>query len=543
MRLALALACALWFAAPVRSQCEMEKVIGTGVKNQDQFAYSVDIDGTAAVAGCIKCDDNGGESGTAFVFRFDGHKWVEEDVLLASDGTAFDQMGWSSAIDGTTVIAGAHQADLGGGANNAGAAYVFVKTAGSTWLQETKLTAADAEGGDRFGQYVALSGDVAVVGAHLEDEAANNAGAVYVFRRTGRSWIQEAKLMADDATAGDQFGYSVAVDGDTIVVGAWQDDPSGQSGAGSAYVFKWDGATWNQEAKLVANDASAGDEFGTAVTVQENRLLVGAPRNDDGGFGTNADTGSVYFYMSTVPGTWNQIEKVNTSPASRRFGAAFAMDGLEMVVGAFLDPDNGIDAGAFYTYKWMGGTWTEVSKKYNSDIEPFDETGGSVGLSGDFAIVSSDFEDQAGWNAGAGYFYDLSGEYCLPLYTWPDTISVTDGGTQYWTIREPAYDSTYLYWVVGSKNNAPGINVDGVPIPLNWDAYFQFTVNKADTMTFPSSVGNLTDAGYAEARVVLPAGTDPALVGLVLYHSAVVFEMPSFTAQSATPERSLTLTF
>src|SRR5690606_6669767 len=180
--------------------------------------------------------------------------------LVAGDAQADDWFGWSVALDGDTALVGAPREDDGG--SNAGAAYVFVR-GGGVWSQQAKLVAGDAQLGDQLGWSVAFDGDTALVGANGEDGAGTDAGAAYVFVRSGASWEQQAKLMAVDAETNDQFGLSVALDGDTALVGAY-----GESAfAGAAYVFVRSGGGWSEQCKLVAGDAQSGDQFGWSVAL------------------------------------------------------------------------------------------------------------------------------------------------------------------------------------------------------------------------------------------------------------------------------------
>lgn len=162
-----------------------------------------------------------------------GTSWSEQAKLTASDAAAGDWFGYSVAVSGDTAVVGANGDDDGGSASDS--AYVFVRS-GMSWNEQTKLTASDPAIGDNFGTSVALSGHTAVVGAPFDDDGITNSGSAYVFVRSGTSWSEQAKLIAGDADAGDNFGRSVAVSDDTAVVGAYQDDDGG-SNSGSAYVF------------------------------------------------------------------------------------------------------------------------------------------------------------------------------------------------------------------------------------------------------------------------------------------------------------------
>jgi len=177
--------------------------------------------------------------------------------------------------------------------SNSGAAYVFARD-GSSWNQQAKLTASDAAGGDLFGLAVAIDGDYAVIGAYGNSDAGNLSGSAYIFKRTGTAWSQEAKLTASDAAAADFFGAAVAIGGDAVAIGAYGDD-DGAFNAGSTYIFRRSGASWSQEAKLTAPDPAADDGFGFSLGISGDDLFVGAPWDDDRG----STSGSAYVFRKT----------------------------------------------------------------------------------------------------------------------------------------------------------------------------------------------------------------------------------------------------
>ena len=221
----------------------------------DRFGYSVAVDGDTAVAGAFGDADNGSASGSAYVFTREFGVWRQSAKLTASDGAAGDRFGYSVAVDGDTAVAGAFgDADNG---SASGSAYVFTREFG-LWRQSAKLTASDGAAGDRFGYSVAVDGDTAVAGAFGDADNGSASGSAYVFTRESGVWSQSAKLTATDGARGDYFGWSVAVDGDTAVVGALFDDDNG-SQSGAAYVFTRESGVWSQSAKLTSSDGAAGD--------------------------------------------------------------------------------------------------------------------------------------------------------------------------------------------------------------------------------------------------------------------------------------------
>ncbi len=280
---------------------EVKKLLASDAQAGDDFGYSVAVSGDTAVVGAWQEDAGGSNAGAAYVFqRNEGGQdnWGEVKKLAASDAQAFDQFGDSVALSGDTVVVGASQESAGG--SNAGAAYVFQRDQGSqdNWGEVKKLTASDAEAQDGFGR-VAVSGDTAVVGAFGEDAEGSNAGASYVIERDEGSqdnWGEVRKLTASDAEADDLFGGSVAVSGDTAVMGATfesTDRPGCRTcgfRAGAAYVFERDEGSqdnWGEVTKLAASDAQARDNFGT-VAVSGDTAVVGAHGEGAGGFRAGA---------------------------------------------------------------------------------------------------------------------------------------------------------------------------------------------------------------------------------------------------------------
>jgi hypothetical protein len=263
---------------------------------------------------------------------------------MASDAQANDNFGYSVAVSGDTAVIGAYAEDTGG--STAGAAYVFTRSSGA-WVEQAKLMASDAVYGDYFGYSVAVSGDTAVIGAQFEDTGGSTAGAAYVFTRTGGAWTQQAKLMASDAQANDYFGASVSVSGDTAVIGARLEDTGG-SGAGAAYVFTRTGGSWTQQAKLMASDAQESDQFGASVSVSGDTAVIGAYAEDTGGSGA----GAAYVFTRTG-GSWTQQAKLMASDAqeSDQFGYSVSVSGDTAVIGARLEDTGGSTAGAAYVFE------------------------------------------------------------------------------------------------------------------------------------------------------------------------------------------------
>ena len=339
---------------------EVTKLAASDAQAGDVFGVSVAGSGDTTVVGALGEDDGGTNAGAAYVFhRNEGgaDNWGQVTKLSASDAEASDSFGVSVAVGGDIVVVGASLEDAEG--TDAGAAYVFRRNEGGAddWGQLTKLSASDAQNLDFFGVSVAVSDDTAVVGAPGEDTGGTNAGAVYVFQRDeggADSWGEVTKLAASDAQAGDVFGVSVAGSGDTAVVGALGEDDGGAN-AGAAYVFHRNegGAdSWGQVTKLTAADAQNDDEFGYSVAVSGDTAVVGAYLEDASG----TFAGAAYVFQRDEGGadSWGQVAKLTASDAHAFdfFGTSVAVSGDTTVVGAESeDPGARSNAGAAYVFE------------------------------------------------------------------------------------------------------------------------------------------------------------------------------------------------
>lgn len=243
------------------------------------FGECVSLSGDVAVIGAYGDDHAGGYSGSAYVFVRDGGAWTQEAKLVAPDAPAAGEyFGYPVSVDGDTIIVGRYgDTDFG---YTSGAAHVFVRTA-EGWAHQAKLTAVDASPQSSFGFAVSVSGDTALIGATDDHENGPYSGSAYVFVREGATWTQQAKLTAPDAAATDFFGWTASLSGEVAVVGAPDDDDGGYN-SGSVYVFLREGSTWTQQAKLGAIAPSPNVEFGWTVAVSADALLVGAPWHEPG---------------------------------------------------------------------------------------------------------------------------------------------------------------------------------------------------------------------------------------------------------------------
>jgi hypothetical protein len=380
----------------------------------DKFGQSVAISGDTIVVGAYQDDSPLSNGGSAYVFVRNGTTWTQQQKLTAGDGTADDEFGNAVAIIGDTLVVGAHFADLPSN-SAAGSAYVFARS-GTVWTQVQKLIPMGGVIlGDSFGESLAISGDKLVVGADHDDTPETAAGAVYVFVESGGSYGLQQKLSIPGGTNGDLFGFSVAIEGNTLVGGAKEDSTVvGQPAFGAAYVFEFNGATWTLQQKLTASDGAAFDRFGWSVAVRDNVVAVGA-REDDTAVGP--DAGSAYVFTRSGT-TWTQLQKIEPDDSFNgdRFGSSLAFRFNYLVVGAeeknLTDPNG---QGAAYTFAQVLPGFPDFDGDGKADISIFRPANGNwfVLRSFDFSFFAVPFGANGDLIAPADYDGDGKTDFAV----------------------------------------------------------------------------------------------------------------------------------
>jgi hypothetical protein len=454
---------------------QIKKLTASDAAEEDEYGRSAAISGDTAVVGSPY--DNLG-AGSMYVYsRNEGgaNNWGEVKKVIASDSTSFDDFGWSVAISQNTAVVGAYLAD-DGAVGDAGSAYVFERDQGEAdnWGEIKKLTASDAAENDVFGWSVAIAGDSAAIGAPGDDDAGSSAGSAYVFNRDqdgGDNWGEVEKLTAGDGAANDIFGTSVAVAGDTTVVGAPTHDHGAGFASGSAYVYERNEGgpdAWGQVKELLAFDGAGGDQFGHAVAIDGDTVIVGAPFGDDAG----ESSGSAYVLGRDQGGTgnWGLIKKLTVSDAVSidQFGFSVAIDGDTAAVGARGDDGS---AGSVHVFKrHQGGTnnWGEIAKLTADDGAIEDELGFAVGISGDMLVAGAHLDDDDGDSSGSAYLFrggfphgavpiapSGTSADTTPMYSWravtADSAGDAFAGSSASVFQDAA--TWYYLWVDGPSGN------------------------------------------------------------------------------------------
>jgi uncharacterized repeat protein (TIGR01451 family) len=354
----------------------------------DGFGSAVAMEGDTAVVGVPGKDGEGSEdydTGTVFVFVRVGSTWTRQATLLPPTPVAQLHFGSSVAISGDTVVVGAP----GSNSSPTGRAYVYVRS-GQSWTVQATLVGLDTAWTDAFAANVAVSGDTAVVTAPEADTPFGyDSGAVYVFARSGSTWSQQQKLLSTDLAAQDYFGTSVAIEGDTTLVGAPGDD-TGVAGSGSAYVFTRTGVVWTQQQKLLPSNAASGDWFASAIGLSGTVAVVSAPAADS----PNASDSGKVVVFEAVGGVWTQTATlVSPTPQTyARFGNTIAVSGGVVVVGSV---GSASPPPAVQVFRRGGGTWTfEASFPPSGSVPIY--YGAPVAASGGSILVGEPYLDATG---------------------------------------------------------------------------------------------------------------------------------------------------
>ncbi len=503
-------------------------------------------------------------SGAVYVFVRSGTTWSQQAYIKASNTNSYDQFGAPLAISGDTIVAGApgemstatgvNGSQTSNTASMAGAAYVFVRS-GTTWSQQAYLKASNTEAGDLF-HTVAIDGNTIVVGARYEDSSstgvngnqadnsATNSGAAYVFVRSGTTWSQQAYLKASNTGAGDEFGWGVAVSGDTIAVSAGGED-SGATGvngnqadnsvvnSGALYVFVRSGTTWSQEAYVKPLNTDTEDWFGGPVAISGNTIAAAARGDDSRASGINGDAndnwvagaGAVHVFVRNGS-TWSQQAYIKASnpDVGDDFGCSLGLSNNTLVVGCWWEDSasSGVngdqsnndagDSGAAYVFIRHGTTWRQRGYLKASNTEAGDWFGYSVSVSGDTVVVASQLEGSsatgvngAQTNNGAptsGAAYVFTGfEMTSLVVSQPTNGAITGNGYYEFgsTVTVTAApDPGYLF--TGWSGDASGTTN---PLAVLMDA------DKTITANFGPDTNDTDGDGWTNYQEIVVYGTDP----------------------------------
>jgi hypothetical protein len=444
----------------------------------DRFATSVSLSGDTALIGVPNDDDGSDDSGSAHVFVRSGSSWSRQAKIHAGDAARADLFGWAVAISGDLAVIGAPRTDEPG--IDAGSAYAFVRT-GTTWTEEAELIPIQGGNASHFGEAVDLSGTTLVVGASQDGSVFPIYGAAYVYERTGTGWVQQGKLNAIAFGGHTQlFGNSVSVSGDTVVVGCIQHGLDYDDLPGAAFVFVRSGTRWTPQARLMASDAADGDQFGRSVRVEGDTVVVGANADCDG-----ADrTGSAYVFTRTGT-SWSQTAKLTASDPTMgaQFGFAIDLEGDNLLITAKGGSAATPSLGAAYLFRRSGMSWSESVHFAAHDAHWGMEFGFTGSLDGNRALIGAYHASDAGVWSGSAYVFAL----------------------------EPAPDAS-CQWYCGS-----GVNLDTFTVlaPFTLGGTFQGSVTYGPPYvgaTLAAYLGRLTFSLWSQEVLIDP--TQPEILGM-----------------------------
>lgn len=548
---------------------EVVKIVPSDRDFFDYFGI-VDIDGDYAVVGAMYSDYNGGgiRTGSAYIYIKEGNNWVQLQQIASEEGEDNAFFGQSVAINGDNIIVGAlYGATDANGENpisGAGSAYIY-KLEGGIWVQKQKIVAQDRETNDAFGVSVDIKGDYAIIGASSE----NNNGAAYVFKNEEGVWVQQQKIVAPERAIDDQFGFSVAIDNDFIIVGAYKEDEDNieenfLQDSGSAYIFRRDGNIWLPQQKIVALDRAAQDQFGWNVAIMGDYAVIGSYQGKLDANGQNPLNGAGSAYIFKWDGiNWEQQQKIVASDRASQdsFGRSVAIDGDYVVVGADqgkLDAngENPLNnAGAAYIFKRNEDNWTQQQKIVASDRGADDIFGYYVSIGSNRVIVGAvwDSEDANGENplysAGSAYIFELCDlsdpvtETTVNICSGENaTLSVDEieGVTAYWYDSEEATEPIFT----GTEFETPVLT----ETTLYWVEYSETAVCFSNRVEITVQVNSIPEITVETTEFEICEGTSVILTaasdGTINWYGSEGASEPVFTGASyETPELFETTSF
>ncbi|KAA3597875.1 MAG: T9SS C-terminal target domain-containing protein [Calditrichaeota bacterium] len=372
-----------------------KKIVSNDLVADDFLGQDVDISGDYAIVGAPNDDDGFLSSGSAYIFKRSGTAWVQQAKLTASDAAQGVNFGKAVAISGDYAVVGSNSSFIAGSAN------VFVRT-GNSWTEQAKISGLDPTANNEFGSFVEIDGDYIIVGApRAEHGGIQNTGAVYIFHRSGTSWNQQNKLVGSGSGSNDGFGYSVSISGDKAIVGA-----NGTNNAGIAYIFERNGSSWTQQTALIPNDTHSNAFFGQGVGIYENYAVIGAPFHN----GTESASGSAYVYKFSG-GFWTQEAQLFASDigANEFFGWSVDINGTDLFISCLNENDGSFSQiGSAYHFAEEGNNWVQQAKFKADDGASGDNFGFQIAASSSFAIVGAYQNDGVATDGGAAYIYSIN---------------------------------------------------------------------------------------------------------------------------------------
>ena len=433
------------------AQIQETKLVPIDGLLNDGFGHSVACDGNYLVVGAPSSSSN---PGYASLYEKISGVWIEKSKLQASDGYTGQKFGYSVSISADFILIGAYSDDQI--SNNSGAAYIFKRdTVTGNWTEMQKLYASDSSFYSWFGYSVSLLGDHAIIGAPRYFNDSVETGAAYIYKWNGSVWFEEAKLVPQNGVGGGQsFGNSVSIFGDYASIGAYGDEGLGGY-PGATYIFHNNNSNWIQQAKLNASEINLNHHFGCSVSIYEDYVAIGsylAPNT----------TGGAVFVFHRNDTTWTEEATLEGSSNFYPiyFGYSVSMDGDYLVVGAPNEDTNGNNAGCTYIFKRNGIDWTEQTKLLASDGTEGDKMGWSVFIEDDEIFVGAPIQEAGNKYCGAVYVYtdfisdvnEINNNFVQDFFLSQNYPNPFNPITKIkFTIAELGFVSLIVYDVLGNK--------------------------------------------------------------------------------------------
>ena len=386
---------------------EAQKLLSQNPQDNQKFGKSVSISGNYAIVGTV---DSTVKSNQAYIYELSNGTWSAKQILNPTIHSNTDKVGYSVSMSGNYAIISAW-----GYQSNKGRAHIYELSNG-TWTEKQQITASDSYSQAKFSSCVAISGNYAIISqpGTTGTYGSNTQGCVYIFELSNGTWTEKQKLKASDSVNGDEFGYSVAINGNYAIVGC----RSRSSFAGSAYIFELSNGNWGtavpgetyrtETQKIAPSELASGDQFGWSVAISGSNALVSSVANSDSG----SWTGSAYIFERDGDGNWTEKQKLLASDKAGgdSFGHFVSIDGNNAIIASRGDSEAGSFTGAAYLFQFSNDTWSETKKFLASDKGERDFFGSSVAINGNYAFVGSTDEDNSGkTNSGAAYIFEVSG--------------------------------------------------------------------------------------------------------------------------------------